>query len=118
MTTTTIEQMENVVDIVSDLAVEAILVVTKALSPDGRPFMMQELTEEEQLMEYITLKSGGRKAFLKAIQEDATIIVTKLEEAGVEPDLIKSAHPFDIAVSNMIQHSALMEEKMRTLAIE
>lgn len=103
-----IKDLEDIVEAVSDWAVTTVQEVTRALSPDGRPFGYVEMTEEEQLNEYFQFK-GNPEAWATRIGEIAGDITKKLTEAQVSPDEIMSVHPMDIAQKYLISYSCDME---------
>lgn len=105
----TIEDWEEVIETVANWGVEAIQDVVKALSPNGRPFMFEEQTEEEQLREYFSIQ-GNPEAWSIWIGDHAGEIISKLQESGLSPDQIASVHPVDIATKYAIQYSAEMED--------
>lgn len=106
-----IKDLEEIVDVVADWAVETVLEVTRALSPDGRPFGYVAQTDEEQLNDYFLLK-GNPEAWATRIGEIAGDITKKLTDAQISPDEIMSVHPMDIAQKYLISYSCEMEAKL------
>lgn len=107
-----LEQSEEVIDQVSDWAVEMIKEVTQALNPSGKPYDHEEQDVEEQIAEYIPIR-GNPESWLNFIDEKAQQIIQRLHEAGVPEDAIISVHPYDIAAKYAINYSAYMEEEIR-----
>lgn len=107
---------EDVQEIVSNWAVDVIQEIVHALIPDDRPFGFQEQSIEEQINEYILLRSNPN-AWLEYIQTNAQLIEQKLQEASVPPDLIASVHPFDISVKFSLAYSAYMEDQLRARSV-
>lgn len=108
---TYIDTLEQVIETVSDYAVQAVVDVTAALAPDGRGFGQVPETEEAQIEAYMKLR-GDPMAWGDFIFSAAQEIEQKLAESAVSPDLIASVHPFDIAQKYAIQYSADMEKKL------
>ena len=108
-----ITENEEVIGEVSDWAVEAIQEVIKALMPDGKPFFKEARTEEDDWKEYLSIR-GNEEAWAKWVAEQAGAIIMELQDSGVEPDLIASVHPIDIAVSYAVAWSADMESKIQS----
>lgn len=104
---------EEVIDEVSDWAVEAIQEIVDALMPDGKPFFKELATEEDEFLEYLSLRGNG-EAWAKWLAEQAGNIITELQDSGVEADLIASVHPIDIAISYAVAWSSDMESKIQS----
>ncbi len=107
-----IDMVEEISDEVSNWGVEYIQTVVKALAPNGRPFGMEELTDEEQVGQYLELR-GSEQAWSQWINERALNIVERLTFAGVSDEQIFTVKPYDIAEQMALAYSARME---RTLA--
>lgn len=109
---TYLQELEDVVEEVSDWASSLVNEVTTALMPDGRPFQMPEASIDEQLSDYVQLR-GNPQAWIEWIGTQAGTITTKLQDAGISSDDIASVHPFDIAAKFAIHYSAEMETQLR-----
>ena len=105
---TYVEDLERCVVEVSDWALEQIELVTSTLSPDGRPFGMEERSMEEQAGEYINLE-GNPAAWAQWITDKAQVIITRLEGVGIDPLDIQAIQPFKIATMIAMDYSSRME---------
>jgi len=112
------DNLEEVIDVVSDWAVKTVQEIVKALAPDGRPFMMEFPTIEKEIEDYLQLKAGGKEAYKLSLREMEEMIATKLQESAVSPDMILAVHPYDIAVSIHIDRSARLETEMAKRAFD
>ncbi len=106
---TFIDMIEDISREVSDWGVEYIQTVVKALSPDGRPFGMEELDEEEQVGQYLELR-GSTEAWTTWINDRSLNIVERLTFAGVSDEQIFTVKPFDIAEQMALAYSVRMEK--------
>jgi len=106
---TFVREVEQVIDELSDWAVETILEIIDALMPDGKPFFREPMTPEEQLDEYYSIR-GNPEAWTKWVAEQAGAIIMELQDSGVNPEAIISVHPVDIAQKAAVQWSADMED--------
>lgn len=111
---TYIDQLERIVDIVSDWAVQTVIDVTQSISPDGRGLFMVPQSDEEMLQDYLVLR-GQPMAWGTYIMDAAQSIEQKLLDSGLPQDEIANVHPFDIAQKYAIMYSAEMEEKLSNL---
>ena len=105
---TYVDDLEKVVEEVSDWALMQVDLVMETLSPDGRPFGMEELSMEEQAAEYMNIV-GNPQAWAAWITEKAQAIIVKLEGVGVDPLDIQTIQPFKIASMMAMDYSARME---------
>lgn len=112
---TTITDYEEIVDIVSDWAVEVLEDAISRIMPDGKSFGHSLMSEEEQMNEYMKLR-GSPDAFFRYIDGKAREIINRLSADGVDEEKIQSCHPYDIAVSVVLDWSARMEGKIRDTA--
>lgn len=103
------DTLEEVIEEVSDWAVEIIQDILNALMPDGRPFMKYLPTEEDRLIEYYGLRNNP-EAWTKWVAEQAANIIMELQDSGVDPEAINSVHPPDIAARFALIFSLEMEE--------
>ena len=108
---TFIEDMEALVDKVSDWGVDVILDSVEQLTKDGRPFGAVAMSPEIQMEEYMKLR-GNPEAFVKYIDSKARDLITQLMEDGIAEEDIASVHPYDIAINFAIEWSYDMEKKM------
>lgn len=109
---TFISELEEITEEVSDWAVDIIQDVVKALMPDGKPWGYVALSDEDQIQNYLALR-GQPEAWIRFIGEQAAEITNKLTDAGLPPDKIAEAHPFDIASKFAIAYSSEMERELR-----
>ncbi len=114
MTTNYIDQLERLVDVVSDWAVQTVLECVQAISPTGRGLFQAVQSDEEMLEDYMQLK-GNPIAWGTYIMDAAQAIEQKLVDSGLQPDDITSVHPFDIAQKYAIVYSSDMEAKLAKL---
>lgn len=106
---TFVREVEQAIDELSDWVVETVLEIIDALMPDGKPFFREPMTVEEQLDEYYAIR-GNQEAWTKWMAKQTVDIILELQDSGVEPDLILSVHPADIAQKAAVQWSADMED--------
>lgn len=106
-----VKTIEEVIDELSDWAVETVLSMLESIMPDGRPFFQEPKTMDEQLEEYYAVR-GNPEAWAKWMAEQAVAIVMELQDSAVPPDMIMSVHPADIAQKVAIQWSADMETEI------
>lgn len=111
MSASYIADLEQVYKEVAKWCEDAIREIIHVLAPDGRPFGMAAKSEEEQLMEYLSIRGNSEK-WLQWIVSNADFITQKLREGGVAEDKILSVHPYDLAVRLAYSWSAEMEEKL------
>jgi len=104
-----VQTVEEIVDELSDWVVETVLEIIDGIMPDGRPFFKEFKTDAEQLEEYNAVR-GNPEAWAKWIAQQAVAIVLELQDSAVDPELINSVHPLDIAQKAAVQWSADMEE--------
>ena len=113
---TFIEDMEALVDIVSDWGVDVVLDSVAQLTKDGRPFGAELRSSEIQMEDYMKLR-GNPEAFAKHIDSKARDLITQLTEEGIAEEDIASIHPYDIAIKFAIDWSYDMEKKLNDTAI-
>lgn len=106
-----IDQIESVVDDVSDWAVETVDRITKALSPDGRPFDEVKKTKAQLMAEYMELR-GNPEAWVQWIDSKVVEIMTYLTGEGIDQEYMAGVHPYSIAISYAIDYSARMERML------
>lgn len=106
---TYIDSLEEVADIVSEWAANIVDATIDSLAPDGRPFGMQELTETEQIAQYMNLR-GNSDAWSTWITDRVKSITDRLTSQGIDEQQISEVQPFDIVESFAIDYSARMEK--------
>ena len=109
MTNSYISNLETVVEEVSDWAVDLVDHVIDALSPNGRPFAMELLSDEEKLGRYMQIR-GNFDAWQAFISKRAEEIAFQLADAGVSQEDIAAIKPLDLAIAYCIDYSADMEK--------
>ncbi len=111
MPKTFIDELEDIVDIVSEWCVEVINDAVDKLSTNGRPFMMSEMTPQKQLEEYMKLidSPDPQMAFVNYIDGKARDIINRLMSSNIPENEIVAIHPYDIASRHTIIWSAEME---------
>ena len=103
---------ENVVEDVAQRAAKIVERAMDAFAPDGRPFGMEERTDDERLDNY--LQQGlhdNPDAALNWIRTHVAEVQQRLQ--GMPEDVIASIHPFDLVQRAAIVYSANMEELLR-----
>lgn len=104
-----VTETEEVIEELAEWGFQAVLDIVKELMPDGKPFFMEPKTEEENLEEYFVVRSNS-EAWAKWMAEQTAAIILELQDSGVDPDMILSVHPADIAQKMALAWSAEMEE--------
>ena len=105
---TYIDSLEEVAEIVSEWAAKIIDITIDNLAPDGRPFGMQPLSEDEQIAQYMELR-GNPEAWSTWITDRVKSITDRLTSQGIAEEQISEVQPFDIVESFAIDYSARME---------
>jgi len=105
---TFIDEIEEITGEVSDWGVVYINTIMDALAPDGRPFGMDELTEEEQVSDYLDIRNDI-EAWKTWINERAFNIIQRLTSAGIVDEKIFAVKPYDIAERMALGYSVRME---------
>lgn len=113
MSRTFIDQLDDVVEVVSDFGVQIVTRALDLLAPDGRPFGYEPGTPEMQIQEYMPLR-GNAEAWGQWIMDNAQVIVEKMQENSLSPSDIESIHPYDIAQKAAIGYSVRMEALIKT----
>ncbi len=103
-----IDEIEVIVEEVSTWGAEYVSTIIEALAPDGRPFGMEELTEEEQVDDYLQIRSST-EAWTKWVNDRTLNIIQRLTIAGVSDEQIFTVKPFDIAEQMALAYSVRME---------
>ena len=107
-----VTDIEEVVEELSDWAVETVLEILDSITPDGKPFFKEPISVAEQLEEYMAIR-GNPEAWTKWMAEQAVTIILELQDSAVPPDMILSVHPVDISQKAAIAWSAEMEDKLQ-----
>lgn len=107
--TTFIDEVEILVDILTEWSEDYIDQLLEGLAPDGRPFGTHAQTKEEQLEEYQTIK-GSPDRWWQYVDGMAKALMEKLQANGLSPDQIAAVHPYDIAFKRAIAYSVEMED--------
>lgn len=105
-----VEEMEEMIEIVSDWCVEVVEDVVEALTEGGRPFDTVSLSKEDKMEEYSAYRGNPQK-WIDWITQRATTIIEKLSENGVDQPGIESVHPWDIAIKLALQYSIELESE-------
>ena len=108
---TYIDEIEEVVEEVSIWGAEQITAAIDALAPDGRPFGTTKRTEEEKVAEYLVIR-GDVAAWQVWLTTKAEEVINQLMMGGIDPMVIASIDPIDIALAFAIDYSAEMESKL------
>ena len=103
-----IDDIEEIIEEVSDWAKKVVDETVQLLSPDGRAFGTVHQTDEERLEEYLKIRenTSGWAAY---IDSTARTIMDKLTMDNVNPDLVVSVHPYSIAVKLAYAYANEME---------
>lgn len=109
MPNTYIDELESIVEEVSDWAVELVTYITNVINPSGRPFGSVEQSDTERIKAYQEIR-GDTSKWAAFIDENAKKLIESLSQSGVSPDFLASVHPYDIAEKYAITYSAEMEQ--------
>lgn len=109
---TFVDDLERVVEEVSDWAADISKTVTDLLAPDGRPFGQDKLTEEEQLTEYSKIV-GSVEAWEQWITAKTLEFTEQLMQKAVDPEKIVALNPADIITAYAVDYSSRMEKLLR-----
>lgn len=111
MADTFIDDIEKVVEEVSNWAVEAINLITRTLAPDGRGFLQVEIPTEQKLDEYRKFRNDIN-ANLVFISQKTLEIQNFLLNAGVPQDMVAALDLKKIAQGLLLKYSSDMEEEL------
>lgn len=106
--TTFVEEIEDIVDALTDWAEEQVEIIVKVLSPSGRPYDQKSKTNQERISEYMLLRSNSQ-SWQDWINERANQIIQSLAASAVDQTLIEGIHPYDIALRYALDYSYRME---------
>ncbi len=115
MTETFIDEMEDTAQVVADSMFILLDSVLESIAPDGRPFLMEPLSDEEQVSNYLQLR-GNVEAWNSWVSERANEIINRLTNAGVPTEQVAAVQPFKIAEAFAVDFSVRMEEKLKAAA--
>ena len=105
---TYIEDLEQITTEVVSTLTELISTTVDILAPDGRGFLEEEKTEQEQLSEYLSIRGDVNK-WRGWISSTESAIVQELLIKGVPQEYIGVIQPRTIAGQYAINWSAKME---------
>lgn len=103
--------LEEVEELLTDWAVEIIEEVVNTLSPDGKPFAMEEQTVEEQIDEYLLIRDDPNKMFNWMIKQ-YEFFAQKLSESGLDEAQVKQVHPHDVIIRLTAHYVDQMERRL------
>ena len=109
---TPLERIEELVEILSDRAVEVIERTVEHITIEGRPFGAVTKSLEIQHEDYMKVR-GNREAYIKHIDSKARALIDQLMEDGIAEEDIVSIHPYNIAVRFTIDWSYQMENEIK-----
>ena len=107
-----VSDAEQVADEIADWVSAVVDDIVQYLSPGGRPFGEQKLTPAMELEQYLEMR-GDPDAWVQFIDMHAQHIIQRISGEGVNPEIVVSLHPYDIAVNYAINYSAKMEAMYR-----
>ena len=108
---TYIDEIEAVVTEVAEWAAGEITSIVNALAPDGRPFLGEKVSIEEQLTVYRGMRNDVT-AWQAWISNKAIEITNMLVTSGMSPETINAVNPLDIAISYSLAYSSTMEREL------
>ena len=107
-----VDDVELIADEIADWVAVTVNDTVRYLSPNGRPLGEQKMTPEEQLISYLQMR-GNVMAWQQFIDGYAQQIIQRVSSEGVNPEVIASIHPYDLAVAFAVDYSARMEKLYR-----
>lgn len=114
---TYIDELDEIVEAVSDYGADYVERVLDTLMPDGRPFGEERLSEADELRMYETQLRGNPLAWEQWIMQRNQRIQEMLQESGLSQDEILNVHSLDITYRYAVAYSAKMEGvRMRRFA--
>ena len=96
MTTSLVQDVDTIVDEVSEWAIEVILETTDKFTLKSGPFGFVKLTDEEMLADYANY-FGNPQAWYSRIESTAQGLIGQLKAAGIPEDQIATLAPYNIA---------------------
>lgn len=109
-----IDFMEESIDELAEWMADQVEMVTDAIAPDGRPFGMEHLSEEEQIEKYLAEGlHDNTEACLNWIRTRVQGAQQRLLERGVPQEAIASYHLYDLYQKAALAMSAKYERLIR-----
>ena len=108
MADTYITEIEDVVDEVSDWAVNEIKDIVDAIMPDGRPFGTEPKSTEQQLADYRVIRNNP-DAWEAWERSKALEIEQALMQSGASQQSIEALNPLNVASIMILDYSSKME---------
>jgi hypothetical protein len=109
---------ESLIQDVADAVLKDIQFLLSILMPDGRPFGMVPMTEEEQIQQYLEQglhdDVGAAEGWIRAKVGELRQL---LESFGVTEEEMQYIHLYDIVEAAAIHWSAKMEAKLKKLGM-
>lgn len=106
------KELEEVVEVVSDrLADLAVSAINALTGGDGIPFDWDEMSEEEQIENYKLLRYSP-DAFFRYMEDKTKGFIQKLQDNGLDEEIIHSLRPYEIVLTAVINWSYNMEQKL------
>ena len=95
--TSLVDQSQEIIDLVSDWAVDQIHEITDKLTLGSGPFGHVKLTPAEQLAEYAKVENNAQ-AWFSRIESTAQTLIGELKGLGVPETDIMKLSPYTIAI--------------------
>lgn len=105
---TYIDELESVQDEVVNELIDLVTKTVDIIAPDGRGFLQEEKTEQEQLQEYLSVR-GDVNNWREWINGTESSIVQELLNKGIPQEYIGVIRPREIASSYAVEWSKKME---------
>lgn len=109
MAETFIDELEEITLEVARWGAKQVTEITEALAPDGRPFGTEKKTTDEQLAEYAAMRNDVMQWQLW-IANKASQIANMLAGSGIDPEIIGTLNPVQIASQFCLDYSIRMEK--------
>ena len=103
------EYIDVIIKDVSQWAARLVEQAVEALMPNGVPFGMEKLSEDEELLAYVEGLRGNVEAWDKWIVEKVDRITKLLTDAQIPEDDIMSVHPYGVAQAFALSYSYQQE---------
>jgi len=105
---TYIDDLEQISDEVVEELKDLVNKTVDIIAPDGRGFLQQTKSEQQQVEEYLTLR-GSVENWRNWLNGTESSIVQELLSKGVPQEYIGAIHPRSIAASYAVDWSSKME---------
>lgn len=105
-----IERWEGIAEEIVPELVELIDLITEAISPSGAKWDLEKLPKNRQVEKYRSEIRGNVDAWIQMINDEAAQIQQEL--SGLDPKLIASVHPYNIAEARIFNYSYKMEKML------